>query len=195
MTDTAKRQASYDDLRALPENMVGEILGGELHATPRPAPRHARAYSSITGTLWGPFDHGRGGPGGWWIIDEPELHLGVDVIVPDIAGWRRTRMPTLPETAWFELAPDWVCEILSPSTANTDRAVKMPIYSREGVAHLWLVDPDARTLEVYHRQTDGHWLLLATLKDDDGVCQPPFDAIEFPLSDLWADPPTEPEDT
>ena len=195
MTDTVKRQARYDDLCALPENMVGEILGGELHATPRPAPRHARAYSSITGTLWGPFDHGRGGPGGWWIIDEPELHLGGDVIVPDIAGWRRSRMPTLPETAWFELAPDWVCEILSPSTANTDRAVKMPIYAREGVEHLWLVDPDARTLEAYHRQTDGHWLLLVTLKDDDGVRQPPFDAIEFPLSDLWADPPAEPEDT
>ena len=188
MTDTVKRQACYDDLRALPENMVGEILGGELHATPRPAPRHARAYSSITGTLWGPFDHGRGGPGGWWIIDEPELHLGGDVIVPDIAGWRRSRMPTLPETAWFELAPDWVCEILSPSTANTDRAVKMPIHARERVEHLWLVDPDARTLEVCHRQADGHWLLLATLKDDDGVRQPPFDAIEFPLSDLWADP-------
>ena len=199
MTDTAKRQACYEDLRALPENMVGEILGGELHATPRPAPRHARAYSSITGTLWGPFDHGRGGPGGWWIIDEPELHLSGDVIVPDIAGWRRSRMPTLPETAWFELAPDWVCEILSPSTANTDRAVKMPIYAREGVEHLWLVDPDARTLEAYHRQTDGHWLLLVTLKDDDGVRQPPFDAIEFPLSDLWADPPaeleSEPKDT
>ena len=195
MTDTAKRQACYEDLRALPENMVGEILGGELHATPRPAPRHARAYSSITGTLWGPFDHGRGGPGGWWIIDEPELHLGGDVIVPDIAGWRRSGMPTLPETAWFERAPDWVCEILSPSTANTDRAVKMPIYAREGVEHLWLVDPDARTLEAYHRQTDGHWLLLVTLKDDDGVRQPPFDAIEFPLSDLWADPPAEPEDT
>ncbi|MEX2499668.1 MAG: Uma2 family endonuclease [Wenzhouxiangellaceae bacterium] len=193
MTDTAKRQVRYDDLRALPENMVGEILGGRLHATPRPAPRHARAYSALGFSLGGPFDRGQGGPGGWWIIDEPELHLGGDVIVPDIAGWRRSRMPTLPETAWFELAPDWVCEILSPSTVNTDRAVKMPIYAREGVEHLWLVDPDARTLEVYHRQTDGHWLLLATLKDDDGVRQPPFDAIEFPLSDLWADPPAEPE--
>ena len=191
MTDTVKGQACYDDLRALPENMVGEILGGELHATPRPAPRHARAYSALGFSLGGPFDRGRGGPGGWWIIDEPELHLGGDVIVPDIAGWRRTRMPTLPETAWFELAPDWVCEILSPSTANTDRAVKMPIYAREGIEHLWLVDPDARTLEVYHRQGDGRWLLLETLKDDDGVRQPPFNAIEFPLSDLWADPPAE----
>ncbi|PKL96274.1 MAG: hypothetical protein CVV18_02330 [Gammaproteobacteria bacterium HGW-Gammaproteobacteria-8] len=191
MNDAVKRKASYDDLRALPENRVGEILGGQLHATPRPAPRHARAYSSITGTLWGPFDHGRGGPGGWWIIDEPELHLADDVIVPDIAGWRRSRMPSLPETAWFELAPDWVCEILSPSTTNTDRAVKMPIYAREGVEHLWLVDPDARTLEAYHRQTDGRWLLLETLKDDDGVSLPPFDAIEFPLSNLWADPPAD----
>jgi len=188
MSDPAEKQASYDDLRALPDNMVGEILGGRLHAQPRPAPRHARAYSSITGTLWGPFDHGADGPGGWWILDEPELHLAGDVIVPDIAGWRRTRMPALPETAWFELAPDWVCEILSPSTATTDRAIKMPIYAREGVEHLWLVDPDARTLEVYALREERRWLLLDTLKDDDGVRQPPFDAIEFPLATLWADP-------
>jgi Uma2 family endonuclease len=96
-------------------------------------------------------------------------------------------MPSLPDTAWFEQAPDWVCEILSPSTANTDRAIKMPVYAREGVAHLWLVDPDARTLENYRLQDNGHWLLLATLKDDDPVTQPPFDAITFPLNDLWPD--------
>jgi len=199
MSETAKHKASYDELRALPENKVGEILGGELYASPRPAPRHARAYSSITGTLWGPFDHGRGGPGGWWIIDEPELHRADDVIVPDIAGWRRSRMPTLPDTAWFELAPDWVCEILSPSTAHTDRAIKMPVYAREGIGHLWLVDPDAHTLEAYSLQESGRWLLLETLKDDDGVRQPPFDAIEFSLADLWAEPPEvsedEPKDT
>lgn len=189
MNETAKNKVTYDDLRALPENMVGEILGGQLHATPRPAPKHARAYSALGFSLGGPFDRGHGGPGGWWIIDEPELHLAGDVIVPDIAGWRRSRMPALPETAWFELAPDWVCEILSPSTAHTDRAIKMPVYAREGVAHLWLVDPDARTLEVYALQDSGHWLLLETLKDADGVRQPPFDAIEFPLSDLWAEPP------
>jgi len=142
----------------------------------------------IPGTPDSPGSEHKGGagPGGWWILDEPEIHLGGDVLVPDIAGWRRERMPVLPDTAWFELAPDSVCEVLSPSTARTDRALKMPIYAREGVPHLWLVDPDARTLEVYRLLDDSHWLLLATLKDDDPVSQPPFDAITFPLATLWA---------
>ena len=195
MSETAKHKASYDELRVLPDNKVGEILGGELYASPRPAPRHARAYSALGFSLGDPFDRGRGGPGGWWIIDEPELHLADDVIVPDIAGWRRSRMPALPDTPWFELAPDWVSEILSPSTAHTNRAIKMPIYAREGLEHLWLVDPDARTLEVYALQESGRWLLLDTLKDDEGIQQPPFDAIEFPLADLWADPSDVSEDT
>ncbi len=186
MTEPAKRKATYEDILALPETQVGEILYGQLLTHPRPAPRHARAYSALTGNLWNPFDGGVGGPGGWWIIDEPELHLGVDVIVPDIAGWRRERMPNLPETAWFELPPDWVCEILSPATARTDRALKMPLFAREGLSHLWLVDPDARTLEVYRLQDDGHWLLLETLKDDDSVQQPPCEALSFPLGSLWA---------
>ena len=165
--------------------MVGEILNGELHSHPRPAPKHARAYSALTGSLWSPFDHGTGGPGGWWIIDEPESHLGADVIVPDLAGWRREDMPVLPETAWFELAPNWVCEILSLSTARVDRIVKMPIYAREGVEYFWLVDPDLKTLEIYSLIAE-HWTLLAVLKDDDKVSQPPFDAIEFSLEVLWA---------
>lgn len=159
--------------------------------------------------MGGAFGGGIGGPGGWWILDEPELHLGGNIIVPGLTGWRRERMPPLPATAWFKLAPDWVCgkfvwnefgppeagpkgepqgwgeQILSPSTARIDRAVKMPLYAREGVPHLWLVDPDARTLEVYHLQNDGHWLLLDTLKDDDPVKQPPFDAVTFSLEGLW----------
>lgn len=186
MSDAVTRPASYQDILALPEHLVGELLGGELHTHPRPAPRHARAYSALGYRIGGPFDGGIDGPGGWWILDEPEVHLGRDVVVPDLAGWRRERLPTLPETAWFELAPDWVCEILSPATARTDRAIKMPIYARAGVQHLWLVDPDARTLEVYARQDDDHWLLLTTLKDDDPVCQPPFDAVTFALDSLWA---------
>jgi Uma2 family endonuclease len=186
MAEPARRAATYEDIVALPENLVGEILHGQLHTQPRPAPRHARAYSALGGSLGGPFDWGVDGPGGWWIFDEPELHLGGHVLVPDVAGWRRERMPSLPETAWFELAPDWVCEILSPGTARTDRAIKMPIYAREGIPHLWLVDPDARTLEVYHCQPDGHWLLLATLKEDDAVQQPPFEAVSFSLAMLWA---------
>jgi Uma2 family endonuclease len=136
--------------------------------------------------LWNPFDGSSGGLGGWWILDEPELHLGVDILIPDLAGWRRERMPELPETVWFELAPNWVCEILSPSTAKVDRSIKMPVYAREGIPHLWLVDPDLKTLEVYELNADQHWTLLTTPKEDDPVQQPPFDAIEFSLGSLWA---------
>ncbi len=186
MSDAAERRAGYEDLRRLPEHLVGEIVGGELHTHPRPAPRHAHVYSALGGSLWSPFHDGSGGPGGWWILDEPELHLGGDVLVPDLAGWRRARMPALPDAPWFELAPDWVCEILSPSTAALDRGTKLPIYARQGVAHAWLIDPDARTLEVFERTADGHWLLLTVLRDEQGVRQPPFDAIEFPLDRLWA---------
>lgn len=187
MSVPARRLAVYEDLFDLPENMVGEILNGELHTHPRPAPRHARAYSVLGGSLGGSFDWGPGGPGGWWILDEPELHLGGDILVPDLAGWRRERLPKLPETAWFELAPDWVCEILSPSTARVDRAIKRPIYAREGIPFLWLIDPDARTLEVYQLGETGQWLLLATLQENDSVVQPPFAAVPFALDRLWAD--------
>ena len=185
MSEPITRTARYEDILALPEQLVGEILGGELHTHPRPSPKHALAYSVLGYAIGGPFGGGVGGPGGWWIIDEPEVHLSADVIVPDVAGWRRERLPALPETAWFELAPDWACEILSPSTSRTDRAVKMPIYAREGVAHLWLVDPDLHTLEVYQLQADGHWLLLTTLKEDEPVQQPPFEAVAFALGSLW----------
>lgn len=184
MSETAKKDATYEEILALPENLVGEIFSGQLYTHPRPTPRHALAYSGLGGNLWNPFQHGRDGPGGWWIIDEPELHLGADILVPDLAGWRRERMPELPETAWFELAPDWVCEILSPSTARTDRVIKMPLYARENVQYLWLVDPDLKTLEVYQLK-ESHWSLMASLKDDDPVCQLPFDAIEFSLGSLW----------
>ena len=119
----------------------------KLYATPRPSPRHARASSSLGVTLGGPFDHGRGGPGGWYLLDEPELHLAADVVVPDLAGWRRERLPALPTDAYIALAPKWVCEILSPSTASTDRVRKLRIYARERVSHAWLIDPLARTLE------------------------------------------------
>ncbi len=185
MSETAKRNARYDDILALPENLVGELLHGRLHTHPRPAPKHANAYSVLGGNIGGAYHWGKGGPGGWWILDEPEFHLGPDVLAPDLAGWRRERLPALPDSAWFELAPDWVCEILSPSTARVDRVVKLPIYARERIPYLWLVDPELKTLEIYSLTDDGHWLLLASLKDDDPVRQPPFDAIEFPLDMLW----------
>jgi hypothetical protein len=186
MAEPVERLATYEDLLRVPVHLVAEIIGGRLVTHPRPAPRHLVASSSLGGELDGPFDKGRGGPGGWWILDEPELHLGPDVLVPDLAGWRRERMPSLPATAWFELAPDWVCEVLSPSTASVDRAEKLPIYAEHGVAHAWLIDPDLRTLEAFENR-GGKWLLLTTLKDQDQVSLPPFDAIAFDLSLLWAD--------
>ncbi len=181
-----ERPATYEDLVALPDNVVAEIVDGELHASPRPAPRHAVAYARTTGLLGSAFDSGRSGPGGWWILAEPELHLGPDVLVPDLAGWRRTRMPRVPETAYFPLAPDWVCEILSPSTALLDRAKKLAIYAREGVGHAWLMDPIARTLEVL-RLEGGRWSILVTRAGEDAVRAEPFEAIEFSLGEFWVE--------
>ena len=183
MNSPARRLATYEDLFNLPEHLIGEILHGQLITQPRPAPRHAFSASGIGGELTNPFQRGRGGPGGWWILDEPELHLGPHILVPDLAGWRRARTPVFPETAYFTLAPDWVCEVLSPGTARTDRVVKMPIYAAQGVAWLWLVDPDQRTLEVY-RLLEGHWLMEQTAQQDDEVAAPPFAEHRFSLADL-----------
>ncbi len=179
-----EKPATYEDILALPEHLVGEIIFGRLVTHPRPAPRHARAYTAIGAAIFDSYDRGRDGPGGWWILDEPELHLAGHVLVPDLAGWRRNRMPCLPETAWFELAPDWVCEILSPGTARLDRAEKLPIYAGVGVVHAWLVDPDLRLLEAYSNEA-GRWSLLGTWKDDDVAAIPPFDAIRLELALLW----------
>jgi Uma2 family endonuclease len=185
MGDPAKRRATYEDLLAVPEHLVAELINGALITNPRPAARHARASSSLGGELYGPFDRGKGGPGGWILLDEPELHLHGDVLVPDLAGWRRERMPELPDAAAFELAPDWVCEVLSPATAATDRAEKMPIYARERVPYLWLVDPIARTLEACRLEKD-RWLLLGTWRDDARVRVDPFAELELELAGLWA---------
>ena len=179
-----RRPATYADLLAVPDHLVAEILEGELHTSPRPAPRHAVASSGLGADLSGPFDRGRGGPGGWWILDEPELHLGDDVVVPDVAGWRRTRLPEMPADAFFTLAPDWVCETLSPSTERIDRGTKRAIYAREGVAHLWLLNPIAETLEAY-RLDQGRWLLLETHAGDVAARIEPFDAVELELWRFW----------
>ncbi len=181
-----KRRATYEDLLSVPDTLVAEILAGELYTSPRPAPRHARVSSALGGELWGPFDRGRGGPGGWWILDEPEIHLGEDVVVPDLAGWKRERLPSIPETAAISLAPDWVCEVVSPSTERLDRARKLPAYSREGVGHVWVVNPEARTLEVYRRSAET-WLLVATYASEDLVRAEPFEAIELDLLALWGE--------
>jgi Uma2 family endonuclease len=182
-----KKPATYDDILALPDNVVGEILAGELFVSPRPGTRHTNA-SSVVGFALGIF-HRRGGgdgPGGWWILDEPELHLRSDVIVPDLGGWRRERMPTLPSRPAFELAPDWVCEVLSPSTGRIDRAVKVPIYHREQVPFVWLIDPVQRTLEVLRRLPEG-WHLETCVSGVVQVRAKPFDSIELDLGRLWED--------
>ncbi len=184
MASPAKKVAPYEALFSLPPHVVGEIVGGELHVSPRPAARHTRAASKLGGSLDGPFDSGRGGPGGWILLDEPELHFGGDILVPDLAGWRRERLPSIPDVPFFTLSPDWVCEVLSPSTATFDRRNKLPIYAREKVAHAWLVDPALRLLEVL-KLVDGRWTLLSTHANADRVKAEPFEAVELELGVLW----------
>jgi Uma2 family endonuclease len=180
------RPATYQDILDAPPHMVAEIVHGALHLHPRPHPRHARAVGSLGHEVVGPFDKGRGGPGGWWILIEPELHLGQDVLVPDLAGWRRERLPTLTGDVHIEVPPDWVCEVISSQTRTFDLTEKRDVYAEHGIGHLWLVDPIARTLEVFHL-VSGAWTLNAALHDDAEVRLPPFEAVAFALSDLWAD--------
>jgi Uma2 family endonuclease len=189
MAEAAVRRATYADLEAVPDHLVAEIIDGVLETHPRPQPRHGIAAARLSGELDRPFARGRGGPGGWVFIIEPELHLGFQVVVPDLAGWRRERMPTEPEDAFIETSPDWVCEILSPSTIRLDRGRKRRIYGEAGVDFLWLLDPAAGVLEGF-ALTDGRWLLLDTVLRGETVAIPPFDAVPFPLDDLFpfADP-------
>ena len=180
----AKRRANYEDLLAVPDHKVAEIVDGELVVSPRPAIPHANATSALGAVVGGPFGFGTGGPGGWVILDEPELHLGDDVLVPDLAGWRRERMPSAPQAAYISLAPDWVCEVVSPGTEKLDRADKLPIYAREGVAFAWLVNPLARTLEIYGLE-GSRWTLLRTFSGNNKVRAIPFDSIDIDLTLLW----------
>jgi Uma2 family endonuclease len=187
MADAARKRATYADVLSAPRHKVAELIGGELRLSPRPAKPHAAAASALGEELGPPFKRGRGGPGGWILLDEPELHLGEDVLVPDLAGWRRERMPILTtEEPYFTLAPDWVCEVLSRSTSRSDRSEKLPIYAREGVGHAWLVDPLDRMLEML-RLENGRWSILSVHRDDERVRAEPFDAIELELGVLWAD--------
>jgi len=186
MGEAALKRAQYADLFVLAPNLVGEIIDGVLYAQPRPAMRHSRASSVLGGALEPSFGHGRGGPGGWIILDEPELHLGLepDILVPDLAGWRRERMPVVPDAAFCTLPPDWVCEVLSASTHKLDRSKKLPVYQRERVAHVWLVDPIARTLEIFRLDGDSYRFIV-TYADDEPCRAEPFDAIELELGALW----------
>ncbi|MCU1348030.1 MAG: hypothetical protein JWO56_1060 [Acidobacteria bacterium] len=181
MDARVRQQATYEDLIQVPDNMVAELIDGELFASPRPGGPHTVAASGLGYFLGPPFHFGRGGPGGWWILVEPELHLGRNVLVPDLAGWRRERMPEVPQDHVFSITPDWICEVTSPSSGRLDRLKKMPIYAREGVGSAWLVDPILQTLEAFENQ-DGRWVLLGIFGGEPIARIPPFDAIEIDLT-------------
>jgi Uma2 family endonuclease len=187
MADPARRLATYEDVLRAPPHMVAEVIDGELHLSPRPAKPHAAAQTALGEELGPPFKRGRGGPGGWILLFEPGLHLRADIIVPDMGGWRRERMPSIvADEPFFTLAPDWVAEVISPRTAKIDRTDKQRIYAREGVQWLWFIDPLQRTLEVQRLGEDG-WIVRGAWRDDARVRAEPFDAIELDLAVLWAD--------
>jgi Uma2 family endonuclease len=180
--DTMKR-ATYEDVLNAPEHKVAEILDGELLLSARPAPKHAVAASRLSRIL-GPFDDDPAGPGGWWILVEPELHFGEQVLVPDLAGWRRERLAAIPDETFFTLVPDWVCEVLSPSTERIDRGRKLRIYAEAGVAHAWFVKPADRSFQVM-RLRDGAWTIVGVWEDSAHLRAEPFEAIELELQRLW----------
>lgn len=192
----AKKQpqpATYADILAAPEHMVAELLNGELYLSPRPKPRHSRAASRLGMSLRG-FDGDPVGddPGGWWILFEPELHLGPQVMVPDLAGWRRERLPLIPDTSGIEVAPDWVCEVASPSTRRHDRMIKAALYLEHGVRWMWLVTPNEETVEVFE-QDGGRWVLARTAVGDEPARLPPFESVELDVGAWWQVGPREPK--
>ena len=190
MVDSGKRrEATYQDVLDAPEHMTAELIDGELFLSPRPANRHATTMTYLSGELFTPFVRGRGGPGGWIILFEPEIHFGNDVLVPDLAGWRRERLPVVEETPFFTLRPDWICEGISKSTQKLDRVKKMKVYAREGVPHVWLLDARIRTLEV-HRLAGNTYELVTIYEDKDVVRAEPFEELELRLADLYVDLPT-----
>src|SRR5881394_4072336 len=177
-TKPLKKGATYDDLCEVPDHFVAEMFDGDLYASPRPALPHANAAGTLLSEIHKSFHHK--GPSGWVILFAPELHFGSDVLVPDLAGWRRTRLPNVPAEAYLTLAPNWVCEVLSTSTEALDRGTKLRIYARQGVAHAWLVDPLARSLEVMSLEA-GRWTPLDRYEGEAKVRVAPFDAVEFEL--------------
>lgn len=185
MSDPAEtRRTSYQDVLDAPEDQVAEIIGGALRVSPRPGMPSTSVASLLGAELITSCGRGRGGPGGWIILAEPELHLGDDVLVPDLAGWHRSRLPAVLDAAFLTIPPDWVCEVVSPSSERTDRGEKLPIYASHGIGHAWLVHPRRRTVEVF-RLHEGAWLAADT--DEVTVPIEPFDAIEIDLAALWTD--------
>lgn len=188
MAARIREQATYDDLVALPDNVIGEIIEGELYASPRPSGWHSIALSVLGMMVGGGYHLGRGGPGGWWILDEPEVHFDRHVFVPDVAGWRRERMPAVPKSHIFTVVPDWICEVLS-GTGRIERQKKMPIYGRYKVAYAWIIDLDDQTLEV-KKLVNGLWTDVAVFGGDEVVRAEPFEDVEIDLTLVWGAPPS-----
>ncbi len=187
-----RRDELYEAYLQVPEHQHAEIVNGTLYVMSRPAPRHAKLTTTLSIEIGGPFERGRGGPGGWLFFFEPELQLiPKEPVIPDLAGWRVERMPRLPDTACFTLAPDWVCEVLSRSTEKLDRDLKLPYYAAHGVRHVWLLDPIDQRLEVYALDVETkRWREVRIHREDETVRAAPFDAIELDLSALWSPPRT-----
>jgi Uma2 family endonuclease len=184
MAGPAKKNATYADIEAAPEHLVAEIIDGELLTHPRPSPRHGSAANALGYELTGPFQKGSGGPGGWVFFVEPEIKLGRDILVPDIAGWRRERLTGYPELNYFEIAPDWLCEVLSASTEKRDRTLKSRVYAVAGIPHFWLIDPRLQIMEAFENAA-ARWIKLGAWNSADVVRAAPFDAISFSLASLW----------
>jgi Uma2 family endonuclease len=181
---TPHQPATLAELEALPRHLKGEIIDGVLYAHARPDPHHANIIGALIDSLRGPFQRGQGGPGGWWILPEPGIEVpGSPEFSPDLAGWRRTRLPALPKGR-VPLVPDWICEILSPSTRTYDHRTKRPFFARLGVPYLWFVDPEARTLTI-SRLVEGRWLELGVFGEEDVVRGEPFEGLEIPLGEWW----------
>ncbi|MBF0224218.1 MAG: Uma2 family endonuclease [Desulfobacterales bacterium] len=185
MLQALNKNATYNDLYKIPENMIGQIINGELIIMPRPSPRHIKVSSSIGVFISSFYEFGwNGGPGNWIILDEPEIKLGENIFVPDIAGWKKERLSKFPKTNYISLSPDWICEVLSPSTEKTDRAKKMPIYAQFGVPYLWIINPIEKTLEIF-KLSGKQWIVLAIYAEDDKFRDEPFQEIEIDLQNLW----------
>ncbi|MBA3351687.1 MAG: Uma2 family endonuclease [Blastocatellia bacterium] len=185
MVKPALKSATYADVLAAPVGLIAEIINSELYTSPRPSVLHNVAASRLNGSLMGPFDRGKGGPGGWHILFEQELHIVGQVMVPDLSGWRKVRLPEIPDVVGITVAPDWACEITSPSTRGLDRVIKMPRYAEAGVEWIWIVEPRDRSIEIY--QLDRGRYVIADGFEGDAVVHPkPFDAVPFDLSELWS---------
>ena len=184
MSELAKKKATYEDFCSVSENMIGEIIDGELIVTPRPTRKHGYAATTLVEEVGPPYHRGLGGPGGWIFIVEPEITFGEHTMVPDVAGWKAERFLWEEDQNPISVAPDWVCEVLSQGTFRLDRVKKMAKYAEHNVSHLWLIDPEHTTLEVY-RLESGRWLLLGTFDGAEKVRVEPFQEIEIDLADLW----------